>query len=165
MKWLLVLSLFLIPVILAQPFGPPIYIGNPETGECRYYFAGDEKHFNPRDESYSDDIGDTTDFESEEQACKTYKCFLGKGKWDLGNNVCVCADGSQKIDKEDCTSAFDNKEDTENEGNKITSRIIDVGLDTFNPERILVIFIVLLLIAYFVYSKRTISKMRKVIKK
>ncbi len=25
----------------------PVYIANPETGECRYYFAGDAKHYNP----------------------------------------------------------------------------------------------------------------------
>lgn len=25
---------------------PPVYIANPDTGECRYYFAGDAVHFN-----------------------------------------------------------------------------------------------------------------------
>ncbi len=32
---------------ISSAYLPPVYIANPETGECRYYFAGDERHFNP----------------------------------------------------------------------------------------------------------------------
>lgn len=165
MKWLLVLSLLLIPVVMAQQFGPPIYIGNPATKDCKYYFSGDKEHSNPRDESYSDSIGYVTDFESLEQACEIYGCFLGDGKWDLGSDVCVCADGNQKKDKEDCAMNFDNQENLKNKGNKITSSIIDVGLYTLKPMRILIALLVAILITYFIYSKRKISKMKKIIRK
>jgi len=31
----------------AAGYLPPTYIANPETGECKYYFAGDARHHNP----------------------------------------------------------------------------------------------------------------------
>ena len=31
---------------LSAAYLPPVYIANPDTGECRYYFAGDAVHFN-----------------------------------------------------------------------------------------------------------------------
>lgn len=34
----------IVPISLA--YLPPVYIANPETGECKYYFAGDALHFN-----------------------------------------------------------------------------------------------------------------------
>jgi hypothetical protein len=31
---------------LSLAYVPPVYIANPDTGECKYYFAGDSTHFN-----------------------------------------------------------------------------------------------------------------------
>jgi len=51
MKWK---NAFLTLIMIAFLFSSksiayllPVYIANPETGECRYYFAGDAKHYNP----------------------------------------------------------------------------------------------------------------------
>src|SRR3989338_7174392 len=63
----------------AQPFGPPIYIEDPVNMECRYYFAGNERHFNPRPENYTIDIGYTTDFKNQEQACEFWRCVYTNG--------------------------------------------------------------------------------------
>ena len=85
---------------IAQPFGPPIYIANPDTLECRYYFSGDEQHFNPRPDNYTVNIGYTTDFKGQNQACDLIKCqntggqILLQDKDDPNPNVCVCPSGA-----------------------------------------------------------------------
>ena len=70
----IVFFLFSAILISAQPFGPPSYIADPNKLECRYYFAGNPNHFNPRPENYTINIGYTTDFESEDQACEFFRC-------------------------------------------------------------------------------------------
>ena len=86
-----------IPIADAQPFGPPIYIADPAKMDCKYYFAGDKGHFNPRPEEYTVDIGYTTDFKSQEQACEFFRCVQTNGtivvdenKKPVEKNLCVC---------------------------------------------------------------------------
>lgn len=81
----------------AQPFGPPIYIADPVNMKCRYYFAGDQRHFNPRPENYTINIGLTTDFKNEGQACEFFRCVQTKGfvrvdenKKPIEKDLCVC---------------------------------------------------------------------------
>ena len=102
--------ILLINIVLAQPFGPPIYIANPDNLECRYYFAGDEKHFNPKPENYTISIGYTTDFKDLEQACSLFKCQYTDGlvllqdKDDLNPDICLCPEGFQFVNETGCTS-------------------------------------------------------------
>src|SRR3989344_4763459 len=87
-------------IAAAQPFGPPIYIADPANMQCRYYFAGNERHFNPRPENYTIDIGYTTDFRNQEQACEFWRCVYTNGtvkvdqdKKPIENDLCVCNSG------------------------------------------------------------------------
>lgn len=86
--------------VFSQPFGPPLFIANPETLECRYYFAGDQKHFNPRPENYTENIGYTTEFKDEDQACGLYRCIKTGGrvllasKDDTSPGLCGCPIGT-----------------------------------------------------------------------
>ncbi|MAG91284.1 hypothetical protein CMO83_01250 [Candidatus Woesearchaeota archaeon] len=100
MCFLLVIFLFNLVIVNSQPFGPPTYIADPEKMECRYYFAGNERHFNPRPENYTIDIGYTTDFENEGHACEFWRCIYTDGtvKVDqnqrpVENDLCVCNPG------------------------------------------------------------------------
>jgi len=45
--WFFIFSLIGMFSSMGAAFLLPVYIANPETGECRYYFAGDAKHYNP----------------------------------------------------------------------------------------------------------------------
>lgn len=73
-------------VVLA--YDPPIFIANPETKECKYYFAGDAKHFNPRPEDFTVDIGLTTDYTDVDNACKQWQDCVNEGNvWE--NGLCV----------------------------------------------------------------------------
>lgn len=105
----------LILSVIGFAYELPKYIANPQTGECRYYFAGDERHFNPRPENFTIDIGYVTDFKSVEHACNYWKCkkshgiFLGdKCKCPLNtkwNNITGCepiGEGEIITDKELC---------------------------------------------------------------
>jgi hypothetical protein len=81
----------------AQPFGPPIYIADPVKMECRYYFAGNERHFNPRPDNFTINIGYTTDFKNEEQACEFFRCTYTNGSVKVNadnkpieKDLCVC---------------------------------------------------------------------------
>jgi len=103
--------LFLISAVIAvaQPFGPPIYIANPTAMDCKYYFAGDKRHFNPRPENFTIDIGYTTDFKSQEQACELWRCVYTNGsvkvdadKKPLEKNLCVCGSGQYWDDINGC---------------------------------------------------------------
>ncbi len=95
-KWLILLlllfALLLSINVFAQQFGPPVYIANPETGECRYYFAGDERHFNPRPENFTFNIGYTT-----ETKCEYWYLCRGLNGSNPGvgwaEGKCVCAEG------------------------------------------------------------------------
>lgn len=85
----------------AQPFGPPLYIADPAEMKCRYYFAGDQKHFNPRPENYTINIGHTTDFKSESQACEFFRCVYTNGSVKIDENkkpiekdLCVCPENA-----------------------------------------------------------------------
>jgi hypothetical protein len=97
-------------------YSPPIYIANPETLECRYYFAGeadcfnacmnecqdagyneeycfsqcaDPCHYNPRPEGFTADIGETTKFSNQSEACERWKgCINKKGVWNSTSLKC-----------------------------------------------------------------------------
>src|SRR3989344_5173632 len=110
----LISSAFLILLIIqtmayAQPFGPPIYIADPVEMECRYYFAGNERHFNPRPDNYTIDIGYTTDFKSQDQACEFWRCIYTNGTVKVVDNrpiekdLCVCSSGQYWDDIKGCT--------------------------------------------------------------
>ena len=93
----LLILLFSVSIADAQPFGPPIYIADPINMKCRYYFAGDKKHFNPMPDNYTINIGYTTDFKSETQACEFFRCTYTNGsvkadenKKPIEKDLCVC---------------------------------------------------------------------------
>ena len=95
--FLFVVFLFSLLIVQAQPFGPPIYIADTISMKCRYYFAGDLKHFNPRPENYTINIGYTTDFKSEAQACEFFRCVYTNGtvkvdenKKPIEKDLCIC---------------------------------------------------------------------------
>ena len=102
LRWLLILFSLLVSIIAyAQPFGPPLYIADPVNMKCRYYFAGDQRHFNPRPENYTINIGYTTDFKSEEQACEFFRCVYTNGtvlvdenKKPIEKGLCLCKENS-----------------------------------------------------------------------
>ena len=106
------LGLFLIVnglIAAAQPFGPPIYVADPVSMACRYYFAGNERHFNPRPENYTIDIGYTTDFKSQEQACEFWRCIYTNGtvkvtpdNKPIEKELCVCGSGYYWDDVKGC---------------------------------------------------------------
>jgi len=113
MKRLIVLSILLLLlneiIVFAQPFGPPIYIADPVKMDCKYYFAGNQRHFNPRPENYTIDIGYTTDFKNEEQACEFWRCIYTNGtvkvtqdKKPIEKDLCVCNSGSYWDDVYGC---------------------------------------------------------------
>ena len=84
-------------IAFAQPFGPPIYIADPVKIEFKYYFSRHHRHFNPRPENYTINIGYTTDFKNEEQACEFWRCIYTNGtvkvdadKKPIENDLCVC---------------------------------------------------------------------------
>ena len=51
--------------VSAAAFIPPIYIANPTSGECKYYFEGDARHHNERPENFTFNVGLTTDTKCE----------------------------------------------------------------------------------------------------
>ena len=77
--FLLAFSLLSFFIANAQPFGPPLYIADHVNMKCRYYFAGNPNHFNPRPENYTINVGYTTDFKSEAQACEFFRCAYTNG--------------------------------------------------------------------------------------
>ena len=98
---LLVISLTGIVIVDAQPFGPPLYIADPVDMKCRYYFAGDQRHFNPRPENYTINVGYTTNFKSEAQACEFFRCVYTNGtvlvdenKKPIEKDLCICKENS-----------------------------------------------------------------------
>ena len=108
---LLILAFFLFNELIAfaQPFGPPIYVADPVSMECRYYFAGNERHFNPRPENYTLDIGYTTDFKDQEQACEFWRCIYTNGtvkvtpdNRPIEKDMCVCNSGYYWDDVKGC---------------------------------------------------------------
>lgn len=99
-------------VAYAQPFGQPIYIADPVKMECRYYFAGNEKHFNPRPDNYTINIGYTTDFKSQEQACEFFRCTHTSGsvkvdgsKKPIEKDMCVCPESTYWDDVLGCVKS------------------------------------------------------------
>ena len=92
--------IFLVNIVFSQEFGPPIFIADPNTLECKYYFSGDARHFNPRPENYTENIGYTTEFKDQDQACGMYKCIKTEGrvllsdKDDTNPRLCQCPIGT-----------------------------------------------------------------------
>ncbi|MEK6946687.1 MAG: hypothetical protein AABX32_03705 [Nanoarchaeota archaeon] len=122
MKRLICFSLIfflLISVIsYAQPFGPPTYVADPVKMDCKYYFAGDQRHFNPRPENYTVDIGYTTDFKSQEQACEMWRCAYTNGtikadanRQPLEKDLCMCSSGYYWDDVNGCVKLKETSKD------------------------------------------------------
>ena len=113
------LSLFLLlvsAIAYAQPFGPPIYIADPVRMECKYYFAGNERHFNPRPDNYTVNIGYTTDFKNEAQACEFFRCThtngsvkVDEGKKPIEKDLCVCPESAYWDDVLGCVKSQQQK--------------------------------------------------------
>jgi len=93
-----IVSLILVSIMAyAQPFGPPLYIADPVAMKCRYYFAGDQRHFNPRPDNYTINIAYTTDMKNEQQACDFFRCVytngsvkIDKDRKPLEKDLCLC---------------------------------------------------------------------------
>lgn len=107
--FLMLFALFSGIIASAQPFGPPVYIADPEKMVCRYYFAGNQRHFNPRPDNYTINIGYTTDFKSETQACEFFRCTYTNGsvKVDesqkpIEKDLCVCPESAYWDDVYGC---------------------------------------------------------------
>ena len=107
--FLAVVLLVSVAIVYAQPFGPPLYIADLVNMKCRYYFAGDQRHFNPRPENYTINIGYTTDFKSEAQACEFFRCVYTNGtvmvdenKKPIEKNLCICKDDSYWSNETGC---------------------------------------------------------------
>lgn len=105
----LLVLLFATLIANAQPFGPPIYIADPVNMKCRYYFAGNQRHFNPRPENYTINIGYTTEFKSESQACEFFRCTYTNGSIKVDENkkpiekdLCVCPENTYWDDVYGC---------------------------------------------------------------
>jgi len=69
--------------------------------KCRYYFAGDQRHFNPRPENYTINIAYVTDMKNEQQACDFFRCAytngsvkVGPDKKPLEKDLCVCRENA-----------------------------------------------------------------------
>jgi hypothetical protein len=90
---LLPILLHLMIISLTYAYNPPVYIANPDTGECKYYFAGDAKHFNPRPENFTVTIGVVTEFENVNHSCDYWKCSLINGYLNE-DKECICPSGS-----------------------------------------------------------------------
>ena len=125
MKRLIFLSLafFLLNLIMpnAQPFGPPLYIANPATMECKYYFAGNEMHFNPRPDNFTINIGYTTDFKTPDQACEFFRCVYTNGtvkvyqdKKPIDKDLCLCNGGSYWNNETGCVRIPQKEEPKQN---------------------------------------------------
>lgn len=119
----LAFSLFWAVVANAQPFGPPLYIADPAGMKCRYYFAGDQKHFNPRPENYTINIGYTTDFKSEAQACEFFRCVYTNGtvivdenKKPIEKDLCICRENSYWNNETGCMTPKQPEEKQKNSG-------------------------------------------------
>ena len=97
----IIFVLFASVIAYAQPFGPPLFIADPVNMKCRYYFAGDQRHFNPRPENYTINIAYVTDIKTEEQACDFFRCIYTNGsvkvdadKKPLEKDLCICKEGT-----------------------------------------------------------------------
>lgn len=111
-----IFAAFIFISAFASAYSPPKYIANPETKECQYYFAGEEDcynacmnecegsgwnqskcfeacadpcHYNKRPEGFTVDIGKTSDFKSQEDACNQLKdCINKNGEWNSETLTC-----------------------------------------------------------------------------
>ena len=117
--------LFLLSSIAAyaQPFGPPLYIADPVNMKCRYYFAGNQRHFNPRPENFTINIGYTTDFKSEAQACEFFRCVYTNGtvivdqdKKPIEKNLCFCREDSYWNNETGCIRIKQPEEEKQKDG-------------------------------------------------
>jgi len=97
----MIFFLFSSVLINAQPFGPPIYVADPVSLNCKYYFAGDPDHINPRPENYTINVGYTTFFKSDQHACEFFRCAFTNGTVlvndddePLEHDLCVCPENT-----------------------------------------------------------------------
>ena len=96
MRGVIYLLILVILASLAQAYNPPIYLVNNETRECKYYFAGDERHFNPPPENFTISLGPVTEFSNQDEACLMWQCetSLGRISGEKGNLTCQCPSGT-----------------------------------------------------------------------
>jgi len=117
---LLIIAGILIIAGAAAGYFPPTYIANPETGECKYYFAGDERHHNPLPNGTWRMVGLAEENRSICQiACIRYSeegqiwhglgcdclgefeggcinwCRIKNGEWVKDESMCVCPIGME----------------------------------------------------------------------
>lgn len=77
-KYVTIAAFFLIAISsLSYAYLPPVYIANPETGECMNYFAGDSKHYNPLPNGTWEMVGMS---ENNASYCQ-YSCFFNSNKF------------------------------------------------------------------------------------
>ncbi len=129
-RGILVVGGIFIVMGIAAGYFPPTHIANPETGECRYYFAGDERHYNPLPEGKWYMVGLAEENRSTcQEACMyytTYKpqdkiwkgllcdclgegeegctnwCRIKGGEWAKDESTCVCSMGMEWDPEKGC---------------------------------------------------------------
>jgi hypothetical protein len=114
----LLVALFISISALASAYQPPMYIANPETKECQYYFAGEQDcfdacmndcqgaglnytncmdpcankycHYNLKPAGFTIDIGETAGFKSVNESCKVWQnCANSGGVWNSTTIKCL----------------------------------------------------------------------------
>ncbi len=123
-----ILIILLLTTSIAAAYEMPKYVANPETYECKYYFAGDEKHFNPRPENFTIDIGDVTGYKDVDDACMQWKCSATRGKWISGN--CTCPGNSAWKNNTGCVATGSGPVMSEEEICKGTKGVWAAGICT-----------------------------------
>src|SRR3989338_6501823 len=109
-------AVFVFSLALVHAYSSPIYVANPDTKECGYYFAGEEDcfmdctyecevagynkkycssqcadpcHYNPKPENFTVDIGETANFSNQSEACSLWQeCLNKKGSWNSTTLEC-----------------------------------------------------------------------------
>jgi hypothetical protein len=133
--------LILIYSINVLAYQPPVYIANPNTLECKYYFAGDTRHFNPRPENFTITLGPTTNFKDVDDACNQWKCFVSMGTWDANNERCICIENFEWTER-GCIG-----------NNKPTNNPVIKNKSLLTYDRLIMVLIIMILLVYIFRNK------------
>lgn len=153
-------GLFILVIILFSSlvlaYEPPVYIANPKTSECQYYFAGDAAHFNPRPRGFDITLGLTSNFENLEQACNIFK-FVKSACESTGGTIseegCICPKDSNWDSEAGCVKQ--KSLDVNLSADSNFTPVENVSRKSVNWDRIVLFFIILVIIIFFsIYLKK-----------
>ncbi len=114
----LAVAFFISISAFVSAYQPPMYIANPETKDCQYYFAGESDcfdacmndcqgaglnytnclepcanqycHYNLKPKGFTVDIGKTADFASINESCRVWQdCVNSGGEWNGTTAKCL----------------------------------------------------------------------------